>query len=86
MLLMWLGGSTLGQLPLPLNMLISNLITVLLNGYVLVPWLSRIYSNWMQTASWRCNLVCYSTSVVAHGLLLLLFSTVPGLPWNVSLS
>jgi len=85
MLLMWLGGSTLGQLPLPLNMLISNLITVLLNGYVLVPWLSRIYSNWMQTASWRWNLVGCSTIVVAQGLLLLLFSTVPGLPWNVSL-
>ena len=83
MLLMWLGGTTLGNLPLPLNMLISNLLTVLLTGYLLVPWLSRLYTNWLSTTSRRWTLTGCSTIVVAQGLLLLLFSTVPGLPWNI---
>ena len=86
MVLMWVSGSTLGNLPLPLNMLISNLITVLLTGYLLVPWLSRVYTNWLSTASRRWTLAGCSTIVVAQGLLLLLFSTAPWLPWNVSLS
>ncbi|WP_114993732.1 hypothetical protein [Synechococcus sp. UW179A] len=84
MLLMWLGGSTLGKLPLPLNMVISNLITVLLTGYLLVPWLSRLYSNWLSTASQRWTLVGCSTILVAQGLLLMVFSTVPGFPWNTT--
>lgn len=82
MLLTWLSGTTLGNLPLPLNMLISNLLTVLLTGYLLVPWLSRLYTNWLSTTSRRWTLTGCSTIVVAQGLLLLLFSTVPGLPWN----
>ena len=86
MVLMWVSGSTLGNLPLPLNMLISNLITVLLTGYLLVPWLSRVYTNWLSTASRRWTLTGCSTIVVAQGLLLLLFSTAPWLPWNISLS
>ena len=82
MLLMWLGGSTLSQLSLPLNMLISNLITVLLTGYLLVPWLSRLYANWLATTSRRWTLAGCSTIFVAQGLLLMLFSTVPGFLWN----
>ena len=84
MVLMWVSGSTLGSLPLPLNMLISNLITVLLTGYLLVPWLSRVYTNWLSTASRRWTLVGCSTILVAQGLLLMLFSTVPALPWNTT--
>ena len=84
MVLMWVSGSTLGSLPLPLNMLISNLITVLLTGYLLVPWLSRVYTNWLSTASRRWTLAGCSTIVVAQGLLLMLFSTVPALPWNTT--
>ena len=82
MLLMWLSGPTLGNLPMPLNMLISNLITVLLIGYLLVPWLSRLYANWLSTTSRRWTLAGCSTILVAQGLLLTLFSTVPGFPWN----
>ena len=82
MLLMWLSGPTLGNLPMPLNMLISNLITVLLTGYILVPWLSRLYANWLSTTSRRWTLAGCSTILVAQALLLTLFSTVPGLPWN----
>ena len=82
MLLMWLGGSTLSQLSLPLNKLISNLITVLLTGYLLVPWLSRLYANWLATTSRRWTLAGCSTIFVAQGLLLMLFSTVPGFIWN----
>ena len=84
MLLMWLGGATLSQLSLPLNMLISNLITVLLTGYLLVPWLSRLYANWLATTSRRWTLAGCITILVAQGLLLMLFSTVPGLPWNTA--
>jgi len=84
MLLMWLSGSTLGKLSLPLNMLISNLITVLLTGYLLVPWLSRLYSDWLSTTTRRWTLVGCSTILVAQGLLLVLFSTAPGFPWNTS--
>lgn len=84
MLLIWLGGSTLGQLSLPLNMLISNLITVLITGYLLVPWLSRLYSNWLSTASRRWTLVGCSTILVAQWVLLMLFSTAPGFPWNTT--
>ena len=61
MLLMWLGGTTLGNLPLPLNMLISNLLTVLLTGYLLVPWLSRLYAHWLSTTSRRWTLAGCST-------------------------
>ena len=82
MLLMWLSGPTLGNLPMPLNMLISNLITVLLTGYLLVPWLSRLYANWISTTSRRWTLAGCSTILVAQGLLLMLFSTAPGFPWN----
>jgi len=82
MLLMWLSGPTLGKLPMPLNMLISNLITVLLTGYVLVPWLSRLYTNWLSTTSRRWTLAGCSTILVTQGLLLVLFSTVPGFPWS----
>ena len=84
MVLMWVSGSTLGSLPLPLNMLISNLITVLLTGYLLVPWLSRVYTNWLSTASRRWTLAGCSSILVAQGLLLMLFSTVPALPWNTT--
>ncbi len=82
MLLMWLGGTTLGNLPLPLNMLISNLLTVLLTGYLLVPWLSRLYTNWLSTTSRRWTLAGCGTILAAQGVLLTLFSTLPGLPWN----
>ncbi|WP_231857189.1 hypothetical protein [Synechococcus sp. MIT S9509] len=60
-------------------MLISNLITVLLTGYLLVPWLSRLYSKWLATTSRRWTLAGCSTIFVAQGLLLILFSIVPGI-------
>ena len=82
MLLMWLSDPTLGNLPVPLNMLISNLITVLITGYLLVPWLSRLYAHWLSTASRRWTLAGCSTILVAQGLLLTLFSKTPGFPWN----
>ena len=65
-------------------MLISNLISVLLTGYLLVPWLSRLYANLSATTSRRWTLAGYITTLVAQKLLLMLFSTVPGLPWNTA--
>ena len=47
---------SLGELPLALNMLISNAITVAITGWLLVPLLARAYGGWLQTQSHRWNL------------------------------
>ena len=72
MILIVIGQNTLDVLPLPLNMLISNAITVAVTGWWLVPWLSQRYRGWLQTNSNRLNLV-YSSSVLGFLLLFLLF-------------
>ena len=72
MVLIVSGGSTLGRLPMPLNMLISNAITVAITGWWLVPWLSRLYGGWLKTNSRRLNLI-YTSSVLGFLLLWLLF-------------
>ena len=78
LILIVIGQNTLDVLPLPLNMLISNAITVAVTGWWLVPWLSQRYSGWLQTNSKRLNLI-YSSSVLGFLLLfLLLFSAL----WN----
>ena len=84
MLLTLLGHSSLGQLPLPLNMLISNLLTVLLTGHFLVPWLSRLYENWLQNSSMRITWLGIASVVVMQLVLLGLFSCLPGMPWDAS--
>ena len=71
MVLIIIGQNTLGKLPLPLNMLISNAITVGVTGWWLVPWLSRRYENWLHNQSKRWDIV-YSSSVVGFLLLFLL--------------
>ena len=74
MILIILGQSTLGKLAFPLNMLISNAITVGVTGWWLVPWLSHRYEDWLQNQSKRWNII-YSSSVIGFLLLfLLLFS------------
>lgn len=86
MALIWIGQPTLARLPLPLNMLISNALTVALTGWVLVPWLSKVYSDWLTTRSKRLNLLG-SVSVMAWLFLALaLFSLLPGTPWASSVS
>ena len=79
MLLTYLGSSSLGQLPLPINMLISNFITVFLTGYFFVPWLSRLYENWLQNSSLR--ITCYGIISVffMQLIVLILFSFLPGM-------
>ena len=72
MILIVIGQSTLGKLSLPLNMLISNAITVGVTGWWLVPWLSRRYENWLQNKSMRWNIL-YSSSIIGFLLLFLLF-------------
>ena len=72
MILMLIGQNSLGVLPLPLNMLISNAITVAITGWFLVPWLSKRYGRWLQTKSKRLNAI-YTTSVIGFLLLFLLF-------------
>jgi hypothetical protein len=57
MILIILGQSTLGKLSLPLNMLLSNAITVALTGWFLVPWLSRIYQPWLEERSNRWQIM-----------------------------
>ena len=80
MLLVLVGQSTLGSLPLPLNMLISNLITVLLTGHFLVPWLSNLFKNWLHSTSIRVTLSGIISVVSIQLVLLLLFSLLPGMP------
>ena len=72
MILIVIGDGSLGRLPLPLNMLISNAITVAITGWWLVPWLSRRYENWLQTNSRRLDLI-YTSSVFGFLLLFMLF-------------
>ncbi len=84
MLLIVVGNSTIGTLPLPLNMLISNFITVLLTGHFLVPWLSRLYEGWLQTRSIRFTWLGIASVVIAQLFLFHLFSRLPGMPWEIS--
>ena len=56
MLLSLISVHSLGELPLALNMLISNAITVAVTGWLLVPLLARAYGGWLQTQSHRWNL------------------------------
>ena len=56
MLLSLISVHTLGELPLALNMLISNAITVAITGWLLVPLLAKAYGGWLQTQSHRLNL------------------------------
>jgi uncharacterized protein len=72
MILIVIGDGSLGRLPLPLNMLISNAITVAITGWWLVPWLSRRYENWLKTNSRRLDLI-YTFSVFGFLLLFMLF-------------
>jgi len=84
MLLVLLGNSTLGTLPLPLNMLVSNFITVQLTGHFFVPGLSHLYENWLQTSSTRFTWLGITSVLLMQLLLLTLFSRLPGMPWEVS--
>ena len=84
MVLTLLGSSTLGQMPLPLNMLISNGITVALTGYCLVPWLSRLYGGWLKTPSIRITWVGLASVLSLQLILLVLFLRLPGAPWQGS--
>ena len=79
MVLILIGQTTLGRLPLPLNMLISNAITVAVTGWWLVPWLSRIYGGWLSNRSVRWNWVHSSTIVGFLLLFLVLFSALGSL-------
>ena len=76
MVLILIGQSTLGRLPLPLNMLIRNAITVAVTGWWLVPWLSRVYGGWLSNRSLRWNWVHSSTIVGFLLLFLVLFSAL----------
>ena len=84
MLLTLLGSSSLGRLPLPINMLISNWITVLLTGHFFVPWLSRLYENWLQNSSLRITFYGVVSVLLMQLVFLALFSFLPGMPWDIS--
>ena len=82
MLLTIAGQSSLGRLPLPLNMLIGNAITVAVTGWYLVPWLSHIYQPWLEERSQRWQ-VMGTLSIL--GLLLIslaIFNLLPAMPWS----
>ncbi|MFM7266757.1 MAG: hypothetical protein ACKOZW_14435 [Cyanobium sp.] len=51
MLLSIVGQSSLGTLPLPLRTWIGNGITIAITGWVMVPWLSRVYQPWLEQRS-----------------------------------
>ena len=75
MILIVVGRTTLGRLPLPLNMLISNAITVAVTGWLLVPWLSRQYADWLNASCGRSSWA-YCASVLGFlFLFLVLFSS-----------
>ena len=76
MILILTGQTTLGRLPLPLNMLISNAITVAVTGWWLVPWLSRVYKGWLSNRSQRWNWIHGTTILGFLMLFLLAFSTI----------
>lgn len=76
MILMMLGRTTLGRMPLPLNMLISNAITVAVTGWLLVPWLSRLYANWLNASSGRSSWL-YCASALGFLLLFLVVFSSP---------
>ena len=84
MVLLLLGNSTLGTLPLPLNMLVSNFITVQLTGHCLVPRLSHLYENWLQTSSMRFTWLGVTSVALMQLFFLTLFSRLPGMPWATS--
>ena len=82
MLLSLISVHTLGELPLALNMLISNAITVAVTGWLLVPLLAKAYGGWLQTQSHRWNLagsgsilallmVCYAVFSAPNVVILL---------------
>lgn len=71
-----LGRSTLGRLPLPLNMFFSNAITVAVTGWLLVPWLSRLYSRWLNSSS-RQSSWTHCASVIGFLLLFLVIFSSP---------
>ncbi len=75
MILIVCGQDTLGVLPMPLNMLISNAITVAVTGWWIVPWLSQRYSDWLQTNSHRMNII-YTSSVLCFLLMFFLLFSV----------
>lgn len=77
MVLILIGQTTLGRLPLPLNMLISNAITVAVTGWWLVPWLSRVYSGWLSNRSQRWNWI-HSLTIVGFLLLFLILFSILG--------
>ena len=83
MLLTFLGSSSLGLLPLPVNMLISNLITVLLTGHLFVPWLSRVYENWLKNSSLRVTSYGVVSVFLIQLIFLILFLLLPGMLWDV---
>jgi antibiotic biosynthesis monooxygenase (ABM) superfamily enzyme len=53
MLLSIAGQSSLDKLPFALRILISNAITIAITGWLLVPWLSRVYQPWLEHRSPR---------------------------------
>lgn len=57
MVLMIVGKSTLGQLPIAFQMLVGNAITVALTGWLLVPWLSELFKPWLMASTFRWNLL-----------------------------
>ncbi|MEB3166987.1 MAG: hypothetical protein VKO65_10005 [Cyanobacteriota bacterium] len=70
-----LGRSSLGRLPLPLNVLLSTAITVALTGWWLVPWLSLLYRPWLEgRCGVRGQLLGPATILAAQLLALALFS------------
>lgn len=79
MILTEIGQTTLGRLPLPLNMLISNAITVAMTGWILVPWLSRRYGGWLSNRSLHWNWI-HGTTIVGFLLLWLVLFSALGSP------
>jgi len=76
MILILAGHTTLGRLPLPLDMLISNAITVAVTGWWLVPWLSRVYKGWLSNRSQRWNWIHGTTILGFLMLFLFTFSSI----------
>ena len=84
MVLILITRGSIGRLPLPLNMLISNAITVAVTGWFLVPLLSQIYGRWIGSRVLRFNIAGTASILGFLLLFLVLFSFWPGAEWNAS--
>lgn len=77
MLLAIAGQSSLDKLPPALRIFVGNAITIAITGWLLVPWLSRVYQPWLEQRSHRWQLLGTLSILGLLLAFLALFSLLP---------